>query len=141
MVTSHGSSRARPFLTFDEPPAPRPSVGPRRFSTVRGYVMAGDDRPPAELRPAFEAIIHASTVGRDQVHDVQFERRRILSLVLDEQFSVAEVAAALQIPIGIVQILAAALIQHGLLEVRVPQLNQADDLALLKRLINGFRTL
>ncbi|MEW2356421.1 DUF742 domain-containing protein [Spirillospora sp. NPDC029432] len=69
------------------------------------------------------------------------EDERILERCLNP-VSVAELAADLMLPVGVVRVLLGDLIERGLLEVQTPVL-QADrpDVRILKEVIDGLRAL
>lgn len=127
----------RPFL----PSAPQRERGGSRNEPanagVRAYLITGG-RSTAPL--AYETML-ASVKGGSGEHE-QFERGRILEVCSHGQaLSVAEVAAMLRLPIGVVRVLASDLVTAGRLIAHKPAKNLTSDVTLLTRLIDGVRAL
>lgn len=69
------------------------------------------------------------------------ERRAILGLC-QEPITVADLAAELRLPLGVVRIILDDLVHEGLIEVRVAaEQGWATDTSLLERVIDGIREL
>ena len=125
----------RPFL---------PSSRQRRESAdlaeavgVRGYVITGG-RASAPL--AYETIL--TSVRNVEWSSQQFERARIMQLCAEgEALSVAEIAAKLALPIGVIRVLASDLVSAGCLIAHEAGPDQSSDVSLITRLIHGVRSL
>ncbi|MGW1838752.1 DUF742 domain-containing protein [Streptomyces sp. BBFR2] len=95
---------------------------PSRNTLDRLTLLHGVDAPPtSELRP---------------------EERRILELLRPGALSLAEVAAHLRLPVSVVKVLVADLVDAGRLHARVP-IPEAEqfDRQILERVLDGLRSL
>lgn len=112
---------------------PPPARDDPRF--VRPYlVTAGRTRPTHDLAP--EALVLPTVVALMRVHTLAFERRRIVERY-DSPVAVAEIAAHLDVPLGAVQVLAADMVDEGLLE-RFATVGERPERELLLRLLHGI---
>ena len=107
---------------------------------VRAYAMTGG-RSHANGVLEFETMLRATGSGREALTAMKFERAEILRLCQSDPQSVAELAALLRVPIGVVRVVAADLVFEGMLESFQPSANVADDVLLITRLIAGVRSL
>ncbi len=117
-----------------------PGDGMDDVSMVRSYTLTGG-RTQASMELPFEAMLTSSAMGRQVIERLTFERRDIIRLCAIDMQSVAEVSAKLHVPIGVIRVLAADLIDEGMLEVHVASDNVADDVSLIMKLIEGVRAL
>jgi hypothetical protein len=104
---------------------------------IRPYLFTRGRTRPAERTLAVETMLVArGAYGWSTVRDLALEQRKILELCQAPR-SVAEVAAKLSIPLGVVRVVLADLIEAQLLEVRSPRTDRdlAADVELLQRLI------
>ena len=132
----------RPFLDRKRP-LERASVEEDHSAAaggVRAYAMTGG-RSHASGVLEFETMLQATGVGREALTAMKFERAEILRLCQSDPQSVAELAALLRVPIGVVRVVAADLVSEGMLESFQPSANVADDVLLITRLIAGVRSL
>ena len=120
-------------FAFDDAPG---SASP----AVRAYLITGG-RTESSGVLAFEAMLSVTPTGRQTKGKLAFERGRIVDLCVSEPQSVAELAAKLQIPITVVQVLAADMVSAGTLDQHIGHEDLADDVDMLQRLIHGIRTL
>lgn len=131
----------RPFLDRGRALGAAPSVeATRPYSGVRAYAITRG-RAHASVHLEFETMLQATALGRDPHTAQRFERGQILWLCETEPLSVAELSARLHLPIGVVRVVAADLLEEQLLEAFHPTENVADDVLLLTRLIAGVRAL
>ena len=141
-----GGARVRAFL--DRLPSSASSdstfahndVRATSSTSVRAYLMTGG-RTESGGALAFEAMLSVTPKGRKEQAKLAFERGRIVALCPSETQSVAELAAKLNIPIPVVQVLAADMVSAGTLDQHVGREDLADDVDMLQRLIHGIRTL
>jgi len=132
----------RPFLDRKRP-LPRASVEEDHSvaaNGVRAYAMTGG-RSLASGVLEFETMLQSTGRGREALTAMKFERAEILRLCQSDPQSVAELAALLRVPIGVVRVVAADLVSEGMLESFQPSANVADDVLLITRLIAGVRSL
>jgi hypothetical protein len=105
---------------------------------VRPYVLTGGrTRPAVEL--AIEALV---SVAQDA--DPLLERRTDHAAVLglcDPPRSVAEIAALMQVALGVARVLVGDLAQSGAVVVHRTSGETGPDLALLERVLSGLRRL
>lgn len=131
----------RPFLDRKQPPPLSPdSDMAGAGAAVRAYAMTGG-RAHTSLQLEFETMLQATADGREAFTAVRFERADILRQCQSEPQSVAELAARLHVPIGVVRVVASDLLAEGYLEAFHPSTNVADDVLLITRLIAGVRAL
>ena len=100
---------------------------------VRPYLFTGGRTRPALGSLAVEAMVTATSLGRATSTTLPAEQRRIVDECRAAR-SVAELAAALRTPLGVVRVLIADLVATGLVDVQ-DTANPADDIDLLNRLI------
>lgn len=130
------------------PARPRPRSRPRPveeapvevspYATVRPYVLTGG-RTRAPVGFAVEALVSAVPGGRDGPSGP--EHRRIVGLCAAAPRSVAELAALLGTPLGVVQVLVADLLTAGRVTVHRTVDRGGPDLALLERVLAGLHRL
>ena len=127
----------RPFLP-NAPAQRAPSSSSETGQAgVRAYLITGG-RAAAPL--AYETMLASVQSGSGEPE--HFERARILEVCSEGQaLSVAEVAAKLQLPIGVVRVLASDLVNAGRLIAHQATSDQTSDVTLLTRLIDGVRAL
>lgn len=132
----------RPFLDRKQPllPLSPDSDMAGTGAAVRAYAMTGG-RAHTSLQLEFETMLQATADGREALTAVRFERADILRQCQSEPQSVAELAARLHVPIGVVRVVASDLLAEGYLEAFHPSTNVADDVLLITRLIAGVRAL
>ena len=138
-----GGSLVRPFLnrapakraTAEPAPVSEPSAG------VRAYMITGGRTSSRGAKLEFETMVSLSEQGRVQQSRLMFEQAKIADLCLSGPQSVAELAARLRIPLGVAQVLAGDMVGDGTLSAHSAQVNQDDDIELIKRLIHGVRAL
>jgi len=100
---------------------------------VRPYLFTGGRTEPVHPLLAVEAMVRSTAAGRLAALSLPAEQRRTVELCRLPQ-SVAEVAARLHIPLGVVRVLVADLHAEGLVDIHDIR-HPRDDLDLLHRLI------
>lgn len=111
-----------------------------RFA-VRPYTWTrGRTRPARDL--AVETLVSTSDVGRDGTVSHSAEHTAIAGLCVDAR-SVAEVAALLALPLGVVRVLLVDMIDNGLMRAhRNPtESGSPPDLLLMERVLVGLHRL
>jgi Protein of unknown function (DUF742) len=101
---------------------------------VRPYLFTGGRTEPVHPTLAVETMLRSTPAGRLAAATLPAERRRTVELCRAPQ-SVAEVAARLCIPLGVVRVLVADLYTDGLVDIHETADHPRDDLDLLRRLI------
>jgi len=126
----------RPFLTGhgrdDETVDPLGSThAVRPFLLTRG-------RTTAAVPIAIEAQVVATRAGRDALPTLALEYRDIV-LACEEPLAVAEVAATLDLHLGVVRVLIGDLTQQGLVSTGASDADTPDDVETIMRVIDGLR--
>jgi Protein of unknown function (DUF742) len=134
------SDETRPFL----PSKPARSVVVDHDTSaadigVRAYLITGGRVDVTERTLAYETMLKRTRKGSDM--ELMFERADIVGLCTEGALSVAEISARLQIPIGVVRVLASDMLGEGFLTAHAGSPDQTKDVTLLTRLINGVRAL
>ena len=106
---------------------------------VRPFFLTGG-RTRTDQDIAFETIVTTTERGRAAITQLPFELADITRLAIEPQ-SVAELSAAMRIPITVARILCGDLVAAGHLDRSMPAVAPADDVDLIKRLIHGVRSL
>ncbi len=109
-------------------------AGVRAFAITRG-------RAHAVVHLEFETMLQSTPSGVATLVGQRFERHDILRRCAVEPLSVAELSALLRVPVGVVRVVAADLLDEGLLQAYQPSEHVANDVFLLTRLIAGVRAL
>ena len=132
----------RPFLArpFDSLPLGADDADLSNPS-VRAYMMTGGRTGAGAVKLEFESMLSLSERGKGTRTSLVFERRKIADLCFDGPQSVAEVAAKLHVALGVAQVVAGDMVGDGLLNVHQASANLSDDIAMIKRLIQGVRAL
>ena len=110
---------------------------------VRPYALTG-----GRTRPAFnaeelelETLLSTTALGEAAARSLNAERRSI-AMLCREVLSIAEIAAHLDIPIGVARVLVGDMAHEGLLSLHRPTSpDDRPDLALLERVLYGLRSL
>ena len=108
---------------------------------VRSYAIAKGRTQPRGV--SLDLVTLLCATGREPPHDVRLSREEHKMLALCWQpAAVADLASDLDLPLGVVKVLAGELCHRGLLEVRRPgrRMVQADQ-ALLQRVLEALKAL
>ncbi|MBN6034910.1 DUF742 domain-containing protein [Amycolatopsis sp. 195334CR] len=127
-------------------PAPRPAApawpaGRASRSLVRPYARTGG-RTHSAHDLALEALISTTDQGRTQTTTLPTEYRLICELCHDTH-SIAEIAAYLRLPLGVVKVFVGDLADAGLVLIHQSSLIQGDPSAreFMERVLQGLREL
>jgi hypothetical protein len=131
----------RPFVAGTGASSAAPAGARERDpdDAVRPYFLTGG-RTRASIDLQFETMVVSTTRGRSAARRLGFERADILAIA-EQPLSIAEVSAMLKIPLTVALVLAGDLVSAGHLDMSQSSLAPADDIALIKRLIHGVRSL
>ncbi|WP_071812583.1 DUF742 domain-containing protein [Lentzea guizhouensis] len=137
------STGAQPAYSTGAQPAVRPeeNASADSGSLVRPYTRTGGrTRPDYDL--AIEALISTSERGLERDAAVLPEHRSICGLCVDTR-SVAEVAALLRLPLGVVRVLIGDMASMGLVLIHQGGLVVGDrpSMEFLERVLSGLRRL
>jgi len=113
---------------------------PEQGPLVRPYAMTGGrTRPDYEL--AIEALVSTTRLGERVAESTAPERQVICDLCRRAR-SIAEIAAYVRMPLGVVRVLVGDMAQEGLIRVhQAATTADRPDLALMQRVLNGLRNL
>jgi hypothetical protein len=114
---------------------------PPSSTGVRSYMITKGRTHTDGVRLEFETILSVTALGERRGPSMNFEQGKVMALCLESQQSVAEVAALLNLPIGVAKVVCADLVGEGLLEPHAASSDVASDVSLLTRLIQGVRAL
>jgi hypothetical protein len=107
---------------------------------VRPYAMTRGRTRPTNDDLEIEALVSTTAVG-EQTPKLTVEQRAIAALC-HEILSIAEVAARLHLPLGVIRILVGDMADEHLVIVHRPtQAGDRPDLALLERVLDGLHTI
>jgi Protein of unknown function (DUF742) len=133
----------RPFLQARTPLTTQESDGDHDDG-LRPYALTGG-RTGAGLSLGFETNVLSTEDGYDAQDYERAERLAILELAADEPLSIAELSVFLNLPIGVVRVLASDLIEEGLLmssnDSYSSNLKPHEDISLIRQVIAGVRAL
>ncbi|MEU9466766.1 DUF742 domain-containing protein [Streptomyces avermitilis] len=121
--------------------SPEPEPEPRRrapairpFLLTTGRVSAGGTGPPMPV----EAQVVSTSAGLLALHSLTFEHQEIVA-ASRRPLSLAELAAGLRLHLNVVRVLVEDLRAAGHLAVHRPNAAIAQDLSVLRRVIDGLR--
>ncbi|MBN9746849.1 DUF742 domain-containing protein [Amycolatopsis sp. A1MSW2902] len=128
------------FWSEEEPSQPEPPVQPTK-SRVRPYARTRG-RTHSDHNLALEALVSTSDEGRRYRGVRSIEHRRICDLCLDTR-SVAEIAAHLHLPLGVVKVLVGDMADIGLVMLHQTDLVLGDRSSreFMERVLQGLRNL
>ena len=115
------------------------SRGGERASAVRPF-MVTEGRVAAETGIPVEAQVVATAEGLSALGALAFERRAIVE-ACGTPLSLAEVAVRLRLHLNVVRVLAGDLRASRLLAVHVPRAGTSSDIDVLRRVIDGLRSI
>ena len=105
---------------------------------IRPYAMTGG-RTAADSDISLEAQIQASTRASHHLGAYRWEAAKVVELV-QSPMALIEIAARLEIPIGVARVLVADLVTDGAVVLHVPEKTQ-NFASLLERVLDGVRNL
>jgi hypothetical protein len=105
---------------------------------VRPYAITGGRTRSQQAYP-LEALVLTSAIGQQPGSSRSPEARAICELCTKSR-SIAEIAAHLRVPIGVIRVLVGDLAGDGLVLVHESS-TEAPDNQLLERVLNGLRRL
>ena len=113
--------------------------GGRANRVVRPYAITGGRLRLDQDEIEVEALVTTTSIGAS-ARQLSFERRSIAMLCRDV-LSIAEIAARLGLPLGVVRLLVSDMADQRLVEVHRPARfdDRPPDLSLLERVLYGLR--
>ncbi len=113
-------------------------AGRKTGRLIRPYAMTGG-RTVAESDISLEAQIQATARASQHLGAYRWEAAKVVELV-QSPMALIEIAARLQIPIGVARVLVADLVSDGAVMLHVPEKTQSFA-SLLERVLDGVRNL
>jgi hypothetical protein len=107
---------------------------------LRPYLLTSGRVEPTGDELEIEAQVQTTAYGAAAQGQLAFEHRDIVALCVTTM-SVAEVAARLELHIGVAKVLVADLAALGCLVVERPAPEPADDLDMIERVIRGLEAI
>ncbi|MEE8602743.1 DUF742 domain-containing protein [Euzebya tangerina] len=110
---------------------------------TRPYALTGGRTEPTDTSLAIEALVENTDSGLRARDSLTFEKRDIIDLTT-ETLSVAEVAAHLQVPLGVARVLVGDLVEDGYVVIHkpaAPTRTGGQDPKLLQKVLDGLRSL
>ena len=113
----------------------------RQGPVVRPYAITGGRARPRSRDLEVEALVRTAYSGELAPY-LDYERRTIIRLCHEIQ-SVAEIAARLEMPLGVARVLVADMAEDRLLSVHRPSeiIGDHPSLGLLERVLDGLRNI
>jgi hypothetical protein len=112
---------------------------------VRPYTVTGGRLLNTEWHTRLEALVSPTKHGFAHRLSLPFEHRRIIDLILGGPIALVEIAARLQLPIGIVQVLIHDMSKAGTIKVHAvvdaSDIHSVDHKTLLQEALDGIRRL
>src|SRR5262245_34102785 len=114
-------SGSRPYVAGFRGQEPAPSEPEPRVSGVRPYLITGGRARPVDSTLHVEAQVLTTWDGRAAVDRLTYEHRDIVTMCV-RPAAVAEVAAKLNLHLGVARVIVADLVALGYLVVRQPEI-------------------
>lgn len=127
-----------PSAASDPPPVPEPVRG--ETSGLRPYLLTGGRAAPVTANLEIEAQMATTALGRSIVEHLAFERRDIVLLCL-QPTAIAEVAAQLNLHLGVARVIVGDLLSEGYLAARRPEIGLERSVPIIERVIRGLQAI
>jgi hypothetical protein len=109
-------------------------------TSLRPYLLTAGRARAVDSSIEIETQVSVTDTGRSALAQLQFEQRDIVELCRGP-LSVAEIAARLDLHLGVVRVLVGDLTSLGYLSVLRPNGNSSHDIDTISRVIRGLRAL
>ena len=113
---------------------------------IRPYTMTGGRTGADQPYIALEALVSATPTGLRNKHQYRWEAARVIDLSTKET-AIVEIAARLDIPIGVVRVVVADLAHRGAVQISEPPSEVPASLegytytTLLQKVLDGIKSL
>jgi hypothetical protein len=113
---------------------------------IRPYTMTGGRTGADQPYIALEALVRATPTGFRNKHQFRWEAARIIDLSSKET-AIVEIAARLDVPIGVVRVVVAVLAHRGAVQISDPPSDVPASLegytytTLLQKVLDGIKSL
>jgi len=132
-----------PVVPQEETPVFEPSLPESPdASIVRAYAWTGG-RTRSNISLEIETLVSANDQSRQSAGILQAEHQHVVELCRSPR-SVAEVAALMRLPLGVVKVLLGDMAERGLVDVHQTASSaggDTPDLGLMERVLSGLRRL
>ncbi|EKX60945.1 DUF742 domain-containing protein [Streptomyces ipomoeae] len=113
---------------------------PEAAELVRPYVITGGRSLPGEHQFSLITLVTAAADQQQRPARLSPEEQNLLEMCVGGYLSVAEIAGHMQLPVGVVKILLAALAEGGYLITRAPVPRApVANLKILEEVLNGLQ--
>ena len=125
---------------------PAIGAGTAQGRLIRPYTMTGGRTGAEQPYIALEALVHATPTGILNKDQFRWEAARIIDLSRQET-AIVEIAARLEIPIGVVRVVVADLAHRGAVQISEPPSAVPASLegyaytTLLQKVLDGINSL
>ena len=125
---------------------PANGAGTPQGRLIRPYTMTGGRTGADQPSIALEALVCATPAGLINKHQFRWEAARIIDLSRQE-IAIVEIAARLEIPIGVVRVVVADLVRRGAVQISDPPSAAPASLegyaytTLLQKVLDGINRL
>ena len=108
---------------------------------LRPYAMTEGRTEPSGADLAIEDLVGVASAAADPPGWLSLEHRSI-ALACRETLSVAEVAARVDLPLGVTRVLVGDLVGYGMVQIhRAPSHTGGPNVALLEQVLDGLQRL
>jgi len=119
-------------------PAP-PTVKRTNEPLIRPYILTGGRTCPRRDLDV-HALVHTTEEGRTTTRTLPAEHESIRQMC-ESAHSVAEIAALVNVPLGVARIVIDDMAEQGLISVTMPPREDEHSAELLTRVLDGLRAL
>lgn len=130
-------SGSRPYVTGSRAAESTPAEAEPRVSGVRPYLITGGRARPVDSTLHVEAQVLTTWDGRAAMDRLTYEHRDIVALCV-RPAAVAEVAARLNLHLGVARVIVADLVALGYLVVRQAEIAANQQVQIIERVIRGL---
>jgi hypothetical protein len=120
--------------------APAEQIEPPVASGVRPYLLTGGRTGPVNGTLEIEAQMATTALGRAILERLSFEQHDIVSLC-QQPTAVAEIAAQLNLHLGVARVLVGDLLTSGYLSARRPEVGLHRNVPIIERVIRGLQAI
>ena len=120
--------------------APAEQNEPPVTSGVRPYLLTGGRTGPVNVTLEIEAQMATTALGRAILERLAFEQHDIV-LLCQQPTAVAEIAAQLNLHLGVARVIVGDLLTSGYLSARRPEVGLHRNVPIIERVIRGLQAI
>jgi hypothetical protein len=132
--------RAGDGWAADPDPDPVEQLEPPPTSGIRPYLLTGGRTGPVNVNLEIEAQMATTALGQAVVERLAFEQHDIVALC-QQPTAVAEIAAQLNLHLGVARVIVGDLITSGYLAARRPEVGLHRNVPIIERVIRGLQAI